>query len=234
MAHFLLYLLGKQNVIDLNVSALQATVMNLTNLITALGTSLSAEISRATSVEATLTTNIGTANTNLAVVTSNLNNEITARTALGTSLSAEISRATSVENTLMANVAMVTANLTAEIAAGTSGVACNSGSSSSGSLQQEYWIDNSVAVNETAGFTYVVANQNNYTLKVLGIGFASYYHPVGAIICIFIMYLLLFYLYIFKCQLIYYRDFIAISGLFSLCLLQCRLCKQIFLRNCCL
>lgn len=167
-----------------------------------LSTSLTAEISRAILAEGTLTTNLAAS---IATLTANLNNEINtryladgvltanlasevtratavegtltanlstenfARITLGISLASETSRATAVEDILTTNVDILTTNLatvTASVAVPTS------------TQGIEYWIDLLIyATGETVGFTYIAANLGKVTIKILGIGFQTYYNP---------------------------------------------------------
>ena len=117
----------------------------------------------------------GILSANVVTLTTNLNNEIAIRTALGTSVTSEVTRATSAETSLAATIASV--NSTAGSVSG----ACSSSGSSvlpSGSIgTPEYWMDTSVAANETISTTIVTANLNGYVLKVLGVGFSAYYNP---------------------------------------------------------
>ena len=193
------------SVINLN-SNLTTIIANLNNEIVTrsnsditLTTNLGAEITRASSAEVTLATTIAsnvatlTANlnteittrialgtaitsdvtlltTNLAIVNSNLNTEISARISLGTSLTTETSRATVAENSLAATIATI--NSTGVISGG---AGCSAPSASTGML--EYWMDSSVAANETISMTIMTANLNGYVVKILGVGFSSYYNP---------------------------------------------------------
>ena len=104
-------------------------------------------------------------------MTANLNNEITTRTALGTSVTTEISRATAAESSLAVVLASVNSTLGGSAAA----TACGSGTSVA--MQQEYWMDNSVADNETISMTFVPAYVKGVVLKILGVGFGAYYNP---------------------------------------------------------
>ena len=134
---------------------------------------LTANMGSVTTNLATVTANLGTLMTNVATVTANLNTEVTARTALGTSVTSEVTRATASETALAVSIASVNSTWS-----GGANVACsNSASSSSTVGTPEYWMDNSVAANETIGMTIVTANLNGYVLKVLGVGFSMYYNP---------------------------------------------------------
>ena len=97
-------------------------------------------------------------------------------------------RATAAENVLTANVATVTANINNEIIRAVasersinasitsgSGACAVATSGGTGSAKQEYWTDLTVAGNETISVTFATANLAGTVLKVLGIGFESYY-----------------------------------------------------------
>ena len=153
---------ASENVLNTNVATLTANLNN--------------EISSRTVLSNTLV-NLAM---NLTTVTANLNTEITARTTLAASLTTEVIRASVAENSLALTITS-NANSTSI------GSTCTSGTSSLVVADQEYWIDNSVAANETISSTIVTANLNGYVLKVLGIGFSMYYNPQFQVsfICLF-------------------------------------------------
>ena len=147
-----------------NLTTVTANIINEIITRVALSTSLTNEIARASAAEAILTTN-------LAITNTNLNNEITTRVALSTSLTNEIARSSAAENALAANI--IGLNSTSN------GAACSGStpSTAAATTTPEYWMDSSVANNETIGTTIVTANRNVYTLKILGVGFSTYYNP---------------------------------------------------------
>ena len=162
-------------------TSLVTTIANLNNEITSrlvLNSAIATETSRALAAENILTTNFAT-------ITANLNNEISARVTLGAILTTNVATVTTNLNTLSLNLtnqvtvlATTIAILNATIVNGSS-TSCGTASSTASSVigTPEYWMDSSVATNETISTTIVTANLNGYVLKVLGVGFSTYYNP---------------------------------------------------------
>ena len=179
------------NILITNVATVTANLNTVISTLTALTTTVTGEITRAFTAENVLSTNVATLTANLnttassitaitlsienlttnaATSTANLINEIASRASLGVSLNNQ--------------VATLSTNLNNEVVARTnqSATGCSSPSSSgvglsTGAGNAEYWIDSEVLFSEAIGTTFNVANLAGTVLKILGVGFGTYYNP---------------------------------------------------------
>ena len=185
--------LGAESTLTTNIATVTANLNNEIAIRAALATSITTLISNVTTITANLNNviftvsslgaSLTTLTTNVATVTANLNNVITTNIALATSVT-----------TLISNVATITANLNAEVTRAMSqdvyllSIITNvtAGGTSSNS-NPEYWMDNNVFSNESISTTVITANTNGYVLKVLGVGFSTYYNPQfqASFLCVF-------------------------------------------------